>query len=73
MNQFEKELLLKRLREQQYPGAVVRGDWGGIVIEDGCNVQENCTIHMFPGATVKLEKDAEGIGFTGKLSWKIKS
>ena len=40
------------------PGAVLRGDWGGIVIEDGCNVQENCTIHMFPGVTVKLEKDA---------------
>ena len=31
------------------PGAAVRGDWGKIIIEDGCNVQENCTIHMFPG------------------------
>lgn len=40
------------------PGAAIRGDWGGIVIEDGCNVQENCTIHMFPGATVLLEKGA---------------
>ena len=38
------------------PGAAVRGDWGGIVIEDGCNVQENCTIHMFPGVTVVLER-----------------
>ncbi len=38
------------------PGAAIRGDWGGIVIEDGCNVQENCTIHMFPGVTVVLEK-----------------
>lgn len=36
------------------PGAAIRGDWGGIVIEDGCNVQENCTIHMFPGLTVRL-------------------
>ncbi len=36
------------------PGAAIRGDWGGIVIEDGCNVQENCTIHMFPGVTVRL-------------------
>ena len=35
------------------PGAAIRGDWGGIVIEDGCNVQENCTIHMFPGVTVR--------------------
>jgi len=40
------------------PGAVIRGDWGGVVIKDGCNVQENCTIHMFPGTTVVLEKDA---------------
>lgn len=31
------------------PGAALRGDWGQIIIEDGCNVQENCTIHMFPG------------------------
>ena len=36
--------------------AVLRGDFGSIIIEDGCNVQENCTIHMFPGTTVLLEK-----------------
>jgi carbonic anhydrase/acetyltransferase-like protein (isoleucine patch superfamily) len=40
------------------PGAALRGDWGGIVLEDGCNVQENCTIHMFPGVTVVLEAGA---------------
>lgn len=40
------------------PGAALRGDWGGIVIEDGCNVQENCTIHMFPGLTARLRKGA---------------
>ncbi len=40
------------------PGAAIRGDWGGIVLEDGCNVQENCTIHMFPGVTVVLEAGA---------------
>ena len=40
------------------PGAAIRGDWGGIVNEDGCNVQENCTIHMFPGVTVVLDKAA---------------
>lgn len=40
------------------PGAALRGDWGGIVIEDGCNVQENCTIHMFPGITVVLKEGA---------------
>ena len=40
------------------PGAAIRGDWGGIVIKDGVNVQENCTIHMFPGVTVVLEESA---------------
>jgi phenylacetic acid degradation protein len=40
------------------PGAAIRGDWGQIVIEDGCNVQENCIIHMFPGVTVRLKEGA---------------
>lgn len=40
------------------PGAALRGDWGGIVLEDGCNVQENCTVHMFPGVTVRLQEGA---------------
>lgn len=40
------------------PGAALRGDWGAIIIEDGCNVQESCTIHMFPGITVMLRQGA---------------
>jgi len=40
------------------PGAALRGDWGEIILEDGCNVQENCTIHMFPGVTVLLKASA---------------
>ncbi len=40
------------------PGAAIRGDWGGIIIEDGCNIQENCTIHMFPGVTMTLQASA---------------
>lgn len=40
------------------PGAAIRGDWGEIIIEDNCNVQENCTIHMFPGVTVLLKEMA---------------
>ena len=40
------------------PGAAIRGDWGRITIEDGCNVQENCTVHMFPGITVRLQEGA---------------
>lgn len=40
------------------PGCALRGDWGQIVIEDGCNVQENCTVHMFPGVQVLLKESA---------------
>ena len=40
------------------PGAAIRGDWGEIIINDGCNVQENCTIHVFPGKSVILKKSA---------------
>ena len=40
------------------PGAAIRGDWGEIIIEDGCNIQENCTIHVFPGKSVVLRKSA---------------
>src|SRR6187402_1955659 len=40
------------------PGAAIRGDWGQIIIEDGCNVQENCTLHMFPGCIVLLREGA---------------
>ena len=40
------------------PGAAIRGDFGKIIIEDGCNVQENCIIHMFPNVTVTLYESA---------------
>jgi carbonic anhydrase/acetyltransferase-like protein (isoleucine patch superfamily) len=40
------------------PGAAIRGDWGEIILEDGCNVQENCTVHMFPSKTIVLKAGA---------------
>ena len=40
------------------PGASLRGDWGKITIMDGCNVQDNCIIHIFPGKDVILEENA---------------
>ena len=40
------------------PGASIRGDCGKITIKDGCNVQDNCTIHIFPGKDVILEENA---------------
>ena len=40
------------------PFCAIRGDFGKIIIEDGCNVQESCTVHMFPGTTTTLKKNA---------------
>lgn len=40
------------------PGAAIRGDWGEIILEDGVNVQENCTVHMFPGKSIILKESA---------------
>lgn len=40
------------------PGASLRGDFARIVLEDGCNVQDNCVLHTFPGQQVLLERDA---------------
>lgn len=40
------------------PGAAIRGDWGEIILEDGVNVQENCTVHMFPGKSITLKESA---------------
>lgn len=40
------------------PGAAIRGDWGEIILEDGVNVQENCTVHMFPGKSITLKEGA---------------
>ena len=40
------------------PGAAIRGDWGEIILEDGVNVQENCTVHMFPGKGIRLQEGA---------------
>jgi carbonic anhydrase/acetyltransferase-like protein (isoleucine patch superfamily) len=40
------------------PGCALRGDWGKIIVSDGCNVQENCTVHMIPGITVLLKEGA---------------
>ncbi|MBT8258341.1 MAG: transferase hexapeptide repeat family protein [Bacteroidia bacterium] len=40
------------------PFAAIRGDWGQIILEDGVNVQESCTIHMFPGKSITLKEGA---------------
>lgn len=39
-------------------GAVLRGDWGRVILDAGCNVQENAVLHMFPGATAHLNAGA---------------
>lgn len=36
------------------PGAVLRGDFGRIVMETGSNLQETCVVHSFPGKDVTI-------------------
>lgn len=38
------------------PGAVLRGDFGRIVLEAGSNFQETCVAHAFPGKDVVVEE-----------------
>ena len=39
------------------PCASLRGDFGRIVLEDGCNVQDNCTLHSMPGFDLVIGRD----------------
>ena len=39
------------------PGASLRGDFGRIVLKAGSNVQDNCTMHSFPGQDAVVEED----------------
>ena len=39
------------------PNAVLRGDFGRIVMRTGSNVQDTCVIHSFPGQDCIVEKD----------------
>jgi phenylacetic acid degradation protein len=39
------------------PGASLRGDFGRLVLEAGANIQDNCTMHGFPGADTTIEVD----------------
>lgn len=38
------------------PCAVLRGDFGRIILHEGCNVQETCVVHSFPGKDVVVEE-----------------
>ena len=40
------------------PGAVLRGDFGRIIIGEGSNVQDNCVIHSYPHGDMVLEPNA---------------
>jgi phenylacetic acid degradation protein len=39
------------------PCASLRGDFGRLVLDAGSNVQDNCTMHGFPGADTVVEAD----------------
>jgi phenylacetic acid degradation protein len=39
------------------PGASLRGDFGRIILKDGANLQDNCTMHSFPGQDAVIEEN----------------
>ncbi len=39
------------------PCASLRGDFGRVVLGPGCNVQDTCVMHAFPGQDVIIETD----------------
>ncbi|KAB0611651.1 phenylacetic acid degradation protein PaaY [Castellaniella defragrans] len=39
------------------PLAGLRGDFGRIILEEGCNVQDTCVMHGFPGTDTVVEVD----------------
>ena len=39
------------------PGASLRGDLGAIRLEEGCNLQDNCVMHSFPGESCTIERN----------------
>ena len=39
------------------PGASLRGDFGRIMLEQGSNVQDNCTLHSLPGFDLVVGPD----------------
>ncbi|WFF42487.1 phenylacetic acid degradation protein PaaY [Salinicola endophyticus] len=39
------------------PGAVMRGDFGQLVMEEGANLQDTCVMHGFPGAITRVAKE----------------
>ncbi len=39
------------------PGAVMRGDFGRLIMETGANLQDTCIVHGFPGTDTVVEED----------------
>ncbi|MDJ0684750.1 MAG: phenylacetic acid degradation protein PaaY [Alphaproteobacteria bacterium] len=39
------------------PCASMRGDFGRLILEEGANLQDNCTMHGFPGTDTVVEID----------------
>ena len=39
------------------PGAVMRGDFGRLILEEGANLQDTCVMHGFPGDETVVERN----------------
>jgi Carbonic anhydrases/acetyltransferases, isoleucine patch superfamily len=41
------------------PGAVLRGDYGSIIVGDGSNVQDNCILHSQPDKALVIDENVD--------------
>lgn len=39
------------------PGAVLRGDFGRLILEQGVNVQDTCVMHGYPATDTRIERN----------------
>lgn len=39
------------------PAASIRGDFGRLILEQGCNIQDTCVVHGFPDIDTVIEED----------------
>ena len=39
------------------PSAVLRGDFGRLILKNGCNIQDSCVLHGFPNTETIVEED----------------
>ena len=55
------------------PCASLRGDFGRLVLQRGSNLQDNCTMHGFPGSDTVVEEKNQHIAELKAVSQRLES